>query len=52
VLAKLVQTAEWKKDLEDNVFENTYRNSAATERYMQAAYVQFRAALSELGMAK
>jgi putative tricarboxylic transport membrane protein len=52
VLAKLVQTAEWKKDLQDNIFEDTYRASAATERYMQAEYEQFRAALAELGMSK
>ena len=52
VLARLVQTDEWKKDLATNLFENTYLNSAATERYMQTEYGQFRAALSELGMAK
>jgi putative tricarboxylic transport membrane protein len=52
VLAKLVQTDEWKRDLATNLFENTYLNSAATERYMQTEYEQFRAALSELGMAK
>jgi putative tricarboxylic transport membrane protein len=52
VLTKLTQTEEWKKDLELNAFENTYRNSAATVRYLNAEYEQFRAALSEVGMAK
>ena len=52
VIGKLVQTPEWKKDLADNVFEGSYRNSAATELYMQADYEQFRAALAELGMLK
>ncbi len=52
VLGKLTQTGEWKKDLELNAFENTYHNSAATGRYMNAEYAQFRAALSEVGMAK
>lgn len=52
VLAKLVQAGEWKKDIADNLFEDSYRNSAATERYLQAEYEQFRAALSDLGMAK
>ncbi len=52
VLARLVQTGEWKKDLATNLFENTYLNSAATGRYMQTEYEQFNAALSELGMAK
>ena len=52
VLAKLVQTPEWKKDLATNLFEDTYRNAAATDKYMQAEYEQFRAALADLGMAK
>jgi putative tricarboxylic transport membrane protein len=52
VLGKLTQTGEWKKDLELNSFEDTYRNSAATERYMKDEYDHFRAALSEVGMAK
>lgn len=52
VLAQLTQTDEWKQDLEANVFENTYLNSAATERYLKSEYDQFRAALAEVGMAK
>lgn len=52
VLARLVQTAEWKKDLADNLFEDTYRAAGATEKYMQAEYAQFASALAELGMAK
>jgi putative tricarboxylic transport membrane protein len=51
-LARLAQAADWKKDLADNLFEDTYRASGATEKYMQAEYEQFRTALSELGMAK
>jgi putative tricarboxylic transport membrane protein len=52
VLARMVQTPEWKKDLEANVFEDTYLASAATERYMQQEYEQFRAALAIVGLAK
>jgi hypothetical protein len=52
VLAKLAQTPEWKKDLAENLFEDTYRAAAATEKYMQSEYEQFAAALTELGMAK
>ncbi len=52
VLTKLTQSGEWKKDLATNLFEDTYRNSAATERYLRAEYEQFRTALSEVGMAK
>lgn len=52
VLAQMVQTEEWKKDLEVNVFENTYLDGAATGRYMESEYEQFHAALSEVGLAK
>ena len=51
-LAKLVKSDEWKKDLDNNVFENTYMNSDETRRYLKAQYDQFHAALSEVGLAK
>lgn len=51
-LAKLVKTDEWKKDLDNNVFENTYMSSDETRRYLKAQYDQFHAALSEVGLAK
>lgn len=52
VLAKMVQTPDWKKDLAENIFEDTYRAAGSTDKYMQAEYEQFAAALGELGMAK
>jgi putative tricarboxylic transport membrane protein len=52
VLAKLVKTDEWKRDLDTNVFENTYMNSEAARRYLKAEFDQFHAALSEVGLAK
>ena len=52
VLGRMVQTEEWKKDLEANIFENTYLGSAATERYMKAEYEQFHAALTVVGLAR
>jgi putative tricarboxylic transport membrane protein len=52
VLAKLVKTEEWKKDLDNNVFENTYMNSEAARRYLKSEFDQFHAALSEVGLAK
>jgi putative tricarboxylic transport membrane protein len=50
--ARLVQTDEWKKDLEQNLFENTYMNSADSRKYVRAQYEQFRSALSEVGLAR
>jgi putative tricarboxylic transport membrane protein len=52
VIAKLVKTDEWKKDLDNNVFENTYMNSAAARAYLKTQYEQFHAALTEVGLAK
>ena len=51
-IARLVKSDEWKKDLEANVFENTYMNSEATKRYLKSEYDQFHAALTAVGLAK
>jgi putative tricarboxylic transport membrane protein len=51
-LGRLVKTDEWKKDLDNNVFENTFMNSEATRRYLKAEFAQFHTALSEVGLAK
>jgi putative tricarboxylic transport membrane protein len=51
-LAKLVKTDEWKKDLDNNVFENTYMDSATARRYLKSEFEQFHAALAEVGLAK
>ena len=52
VIAKLVKTDEWKKDLDNNVFENTYMNSDEAKRYLKTQFDQFHTALTEVGLAK
>jgi putative tricarboxylic transport membrane protein len=52
VLAKLVKTDEWKRDLDNNVFENTFMDSDPTRRYLNTEFEKFHAALSEVGLAK
>jgi len=52
VLAKLVQTDEWKKDLEKNVVEDTYMNSRDIRKYLDAEYAELRSLLVEMGLAK
>ncbi len=52
VIAKLVKTDEWKKDLDNNVFENAYMNSDEAKRYLKTQFDQFHSALSEVGLAK
>jgi putative tricarboxylic transport membrane protein len=52
VMGKLVQADEWKQDLEKNLAENTYLNSADTRKYLDAEYAELRSLLSEMGLAK
>jgi putative tricarboxylic transport membrane protein len=52
VMTRLVQTDEWKKDLERNVFEPNFMKGEETRPYLEAQTDQFRAVLTELGLAK
>ena len=49
---RLVQTDEWKKDLDQNAFEDIFMRGEEARRFIKAEYDSFRAVLSELGMAK
>jgi putative tricarboxylic transport membrane protein len=50
--ARLVQTEEWKKDLEQNLLENTFMNGADSRSYLKEQYEQFRGASTEVGLAR
>jgi putative tricarboxylic transport membrane protein len=52
VMDRLVQSDEWKKDLERNVFEPTFMKGEETRPYLKAQSDQFRTVLAELGLAK
>jgi putative tricarboxylic transport membrane protein len=52
VIAKLVQVDEWKKDLDFNLFENTYLGSRDVRRYLDTEYAELRSLLTAMGMAK
>jgi putative tricarboxylic transport membrane protein len=52
VMARLVQTEEWRKDLESRLWVNTYRNSRDTRKYLDEQYRELRGALAEVGLAK
>lgn len=52
VVAALVRTEEWKKDLERNVFEDLHLGSEESRKYLRAQSDLFRGILSELGLAK
>jgi putative tricarboxylic transport membrane protein len=52
VLAKLVQTDEWKKDLERDVVEGTYMSSREIRKYLDTEYAELKALLTEMGLVK
>ncbi len=52
VLRKVVQTPEWKQDLEDNFWVDAYASAAETRRRLDREYAEVRQTMSELGMAK
>jgi putative tricarboxylic transport membrane protein len=52
VMTKLVQTDEWKKDLEHNVFEPNFMKSQEVKPYLKGQTDQFRAVLTDLSLAK
>lgn len=52
VLAKMVDTAEWKKDLDQNEFEPLFLTSKPAQAYLKTQYEELRQALTDIGMAK
>jgi putative tricarboxylic transport membrane protein len=52
VLRKLVRTEDWKKDLEANFWVDAYAPAAEAKRIFDREFEEFRAILTELGMAK
>jgi len=52
IFRKLVQTEDWKKDLEDNFWVDAYAPASEAKRIFDREFEEFRAILTELGMAK
>lgn len=52
VLTKVVQTEEWKRDLERNYWASHFLTSAETTKYLKSQYEQYKAVLTDLGLAK
>jgi putative tricarboxylic transport membrane protein len=52
VFRRLAQTADWKRELQENYWENIYAGAADTRRWLDAEYSETRQLLGELGMAK
>ncbi|MBI4185835.1 tripartite tricarboxylate transporter substrate binding protein [Candidatus Berkelbacteria bacterium] len=52
IMAKLAQTADWKKSLERFFFTNTYMSGAESKRFWNSQYDEIKVLLTELGLAK
>ena len=52
VMTRLVQSDDWKKDLERNVFEANFMKSGEVKPYLKTQTDQFQGVLGELGLAK
>ncbi|MBI3937471.1 MAG: tripartite tricarboxylate transporter substrate binding protein [Betaproteobacteria bacterium] len=50
--SKLIQSREWRDDLEKNLFTDSYMNSRDTRHFLEIEYDRLRAALAELGMVR
>lgn len=52
VLARIVATDDWKKDLEAQYWEGNFMNSREFGKFLEAEYNQTRAIMTDLGLAK
>lgn len=52
VFARLVETDEWKRDLEKNFLAPSFMKSAESRRFLQAQHAELKALLTDLGLAK
>jgi putative tricarboxylic transport membrane protein len=52
VFQKLVQSEQWKKEVADNHWENTYLPAAEARKRLDREYAETRQILGELGLAK
>ena len=48
----LVKTDDWKKELDENFWENVYADSRGTKKRLDEEYGEYKAMLGELGYAK
>ena len=51
-MRRMVESPEWKKELETNFWRSEYLRSSEARKYLDRDYEQARAFLAELGLAK
>ena len=47
-----MKTDDWKKEIEENFWENVYADSRGTKKRLDEEYAEYKAMLGELGYAK
>jgi tripartite-type tricarboxylate transporter receptor subunit TctC len=52
VLTRIVQSDEWKRDMERNAWVSNFMKSAQTTKFLRAQYEQYRGVLNDPGLAK
>jgi putative tricarboxylic transport membrane protein len=52
VLARVVESEEWKKDLENNYWEAQFLNSADTRKLLKTQYDEYKSVLIDVGLAR
>lgn len=52
VIARMVATETWKKEVEKHHWAITYRNSSESSKFLDAEYQDLKSVLTELGLAK
>lgn len=52
VFGRVAKSAAWKKEVDDNEWDNIYLPSAETRKFLDAQQAQYRAALTDVGLIK
>lgn len=52
VFAAMVKTEDWKKDLDANFWDDAYANAKGASKRLDEEYAEYKAILTELGVAK
>jgi putative tricarboxylic transport membrane protein len=51
-IARMVTTEDWKKDVEKNLWSDSYLNSGETRKYLDTEYRELKTVLTDLGFTK
>ena len=52
VMARVVESDDWKKDIATNFWESNFMTSAESRKFLQAQYAEYKSVLIEVGLAR